>query len=47
MGFILIFPITRKYFSKLFNKLENNKNSKNNFIDGEFEDIEDENDKKF
>ena len=48
MGFILIFPITRKYFfSKLFNKLENNKNSKNNFIDGEFKDIEDENDKKF
>ena len=46
-GFLLIFPITRKLiFSKLLNKLQKNKDTKNNFIDGEFEDIEDDNDKK-
>ncbi|MDC0046664.1 FxsA family protein [Candidatus Pelagibacter sp.] len=47
MGFIIIFPITRKYlfnfFSKKFSKRET---KKNNFIDGEFEDIDDDNDKK-
>ena len=48
MGFLLIFPITRKFlFKKIFKKF-NNKNvtQKNNFIDGEFEDIEDDNDRK-
>ena len=47
MGFIIIFPITRKYlfnfFSKKISKVET---KKNNFIDGEFEDIDDDNDKK-
>ena len=42
-GFLLIFPISRKFifknFSKKFNK---QKKEKNNFIDGEFEDIEDD-----
>ena len=42
-GFLLIFPISRKLifknFSKRFNK---KKKEKNNFIDGEFEDIEDD-----
>ena len=47
MGFFLIFPITRKLiFSKFLNKFKKNKNSKNNFIDGEFEDIEDDDVKK-
>ena len=48
-GFLLIFPITRKLiFFKFLNKLKKNKNkdSKNNFIDGEFEDIEDDDVKK-
>ena len=44
LGFFLIFPITRKFilnkFSKKFTPKEN---IKNNYIDGEFEDI-DEND---
>ena len=47
LGFLIIFPISRKFilgkFSKKFNY---KKNTNNNFIDGEFEDIEDDNDKK-
>ena len=48
MGFILIFPFTRKFFFKKISKKISEKKfeEKNNFIDGEFEDIEDENDKK-
>ena len=48
MGFLLIFPITRKFLFKKISKKFNNKNvtQKNNFIDGEFEDIEDDNDRK-
>ena len=47
LGFLLIFPITRRLiFSKFLNKNKKKKYSKNNFIDGEFEDIEDDNDKK-
>jgi len=49
LGFFLIFPISRKFF---FNKLSNriNKNHKHNikkdFIDGDFEDIDDDHDRK-
>ena len=47
LGFLLIFPITRKIiFSNFRKKFKNKENKKNNFIDGEFEDIDDENDKK-
>ena len=47
LGFILIFPMTRKFiFRKLGKKFKTEKTEKNNFIDGEFEDIEDDNDKK-
>ena len=49
LGFLIIFPISRNFFlEKFFFKYKNqkNKNEKNNFIDGEFEDIEDDNDKK-
>ena len=47
LGFLLIFPITRKIiFSNFTKKFKNKKTVKNNFIDGEFEDIEDDNDKK-
>ena len=45
-GFLLIFPISRKFFFSKFVKKFNQKKEKNNFIDGDFEDIEDENDKK-
>ena len=48
LGFLLIFPMSRKFiFSKFTGKVKTKDNNKNNFIDGEFEDIEDDNDKKF
>ena len=47
LGFLLIMPFTRKIILNQFSKKISNKNiKKNNFIDGEFEDIEDENDRK-
>ena len=47
LGFFLIFPITRKFFfQRISKKFKYNETKKNNFIDGEFEDIEDDNDKK-
>ena len=47
MGFLLIFPISRKiFFRKISKKFNNKKTEKNNFIDGEFEDIEDDDDRK-
>ena len=46
-GFLIIFPITRKFFiNKFTNKFKNKKNKNNNFIDGDFEDIDDDNDRK-
>ncbi len=47
IGFLLIFPVTRKLlFGKIINKNENKKNFKKDYIDGDFEDIEDDNDRK-
>ena len=47
LGFLMIFPITRKIiFSNFTKKFKSKRTVKNNFIDGEFEDIEDDNDKK-
>jgi UPF0716 protein FxsA len=47
LGFLLIFPLTRKLiFGNLSNKLEKQELKKKDFIDGEFEDIEDDNDRK-
>ncbi len=46
-GFLLIFPFTRKIILNQFSKkITKNDIKKNNFIDGEFEDIEDDNDRK-
>ena len=46
LGLLLIFPITRKiFFGKMTNKFKK-QDIKNNFIDGEFEDIEDDDDRK-
>ncbi|WP_440681395.1 FxsA family protein [Candidatus Pelagibacter sp. HIMB1623] len=43
LGFLLIFPISRKFiFSKFSRKYEKSKKEKNNFIEGEFEDIGDD-----
>jgi len=47
IGFLIIFPITRKLiFSKFLNKFNNKNRSKKTYIDGEFEDIEDDDVKK-
>ena len=47
LGFLLILPVTRKLiFGKLSNKLKKKEAKKNNFIDGEYEDIEDNDDRK-
>ena len=45
-GFLLIFPISRKLIFNKFSKKFNKKKERNNFIEGEFEDIEDHDDKK-
>ena len=46
-GFLLIFPLSRKFiFSKFQNKINEKKNSKKDFIEGDFEDIEDDDDRK-
>ena len=46
-GFLLIFPISRKLIlNKFTEKFKYKKDKKNNFIEGDFEDIEDDNDKK-
>ena len=47
LGFILIFPITRRVIlGNLSGKFKKNDIKKNNFIDGEFEDIDENDDKK-
>ena len=47
VGFLLIFPISRKFiFSKLINKHQKKNNLKKEYIDGDFEDIEDDDDRK-
>tara|TARA_X000000368_G_scaffold346938_1_gene286409 strand:- start:745 stop:1167 length:423 start_codon:yes stop_codon:yes gene_type:complete len=44
IGFLLIFPLTRKIiFGKISKNLKNEKKHKNDFIDGEFEDLDDDN----
>ena len=46
-GFLIIYPITRKIIlNKLINKFQFEEPKKNNYIDGDFEDIEDDNDRK-
>tara|TARA_Y100000389_G_scaffold17892_1_gene15604 strand:+ start:25 stop:450 length:426 start_codon:yes stop_codon:yes gene_type:complete len=46
-GFLIIFPITRKLiFSSFAKKYSQRENKKNNFIDGDFEDIEDDDERK-
>ena len=46
-GFLLIFPITRKLiFGNLSKKFKKKETKNNHYIDGEYEDIEDNDDKK-
>ncbi len=47
LGFLLIFPPSRKLIFGIFsNRFSYRDKGKNNYIDGDFEDIEDDNDKK-
>ena len=47
IGFFLIFPLTRKIVFSVFQKNFKDQNKgKKDFIEGDFEDIEDDNDKK-
>tara|TARA_A100001388_G_C28541217_1_gene390333 strand:- start:239 stop:664 length:426 start_codon:yes stop_codon:yes gene_type:complete len=47
LGFLLLFPITRSLIlNSLLKKFKHQNTDKNNFIDGEFEDIDDDNDRK-
>ena len=47
VGFLIIFPITRKLiFGKISKKIKKKQSNKNNFIDGEFEDIENDDERK-
>ena len=46
LGFLIIIPFTRKLiFGKFIDKIKK-KREKNHFVEGEFEDIEDDNDRK-
>ena len=47
IGFLIIFPITRKLIlGKVSKKIKKKEPDKNNFIDGEFVDIEDDDERK-
>ena len=47
IGFLIILPITRKLIlGKVSTKIRKKESEKNNFIDGEFEDIEDDDERK-
>ena len=47
IGFLIILPVTRKLILKKISiKIKKKQTDKNNFIDGEFEDIDDDSDKK-
>ncbi len=47
LGFLLIFPLTRKFFfGKFFKKFKKETTIKKPYIEGEFEDIDDNNDRK-
>ena len=47
LGFLLIFPFSRRIiFNKFAKKFKPKDDKKNNFIDGDFEDIDDDNDRK-
>ena len=47
LGCLIIFPISRRlFFNKFAKKFKTTKSKKNNFIDGEFEDIEQDDDRK-
>ena len=47
VGFLLILPLSRKFiFNSLFKKFNHVSKKQNNFIDGEYEDVDDNDDRK-
>ncbi len=47
LGFLFVFPLTRKLiFSKFSNKFKKKTSTKKTYIEGEFEDIEEDDDRK-
>ena len=47
LGLLIIFPTTRKFILKKVSTKQNPNKAKQDFINGEYEDIDDENDRKF
>ena len=47
LGLIIIFPPTRKLILKKISKKQTPNNKKHDYINGEYDDIDDENDRKF
>ena len=47
LGLLIIFPLTRKLILKKVSNKQSSRKTKQDFINGEYEDIEDENDNKF
>ena len=47
LGFLIIFPLTRKlFFGKFIKKYKKETQTEKNYIDGEFDEINDDHDKK-
>ena len=47
LGLLLIFPVTRKFFFNIFKKkINSEEKERKNFIEGDFEDIEEDDDRK-
>ena len=48
IGFLIIFPLTRKiFFGRFLRKFKNKTSNKKPYIDGEYEDIKEDDDRKF
>ncbi len=48
LGLLIVFPLTRKlFFKKIYKKYEKTNQKKQDFINGEFEDIDEDDDRKF
>ncbi len=48
LGLLIVFPLTRKlFFKKISKKYEKTNQKKQDFINGEFEDIDEDDDRKF
>ena len=47
LGFLLLIPLTRKiFFGRFFRKIKKNNNKNKDYIDGQFEDIDEDDDRK-